>query len=81
MRYSTDAQRKQKTSEEGYPAKERVEPESMQGAPSASAASKDGRNDDNGYFSNLLERIVDRDNLNLAFKRVKANGAAMGWTE
>lgn len=78
MRYSTDAQRKQKTSNEGYPAKKRVEPEGMQGVPSASAASKNGRNDGNGYTDNLFERILDRDNLNLAFKQVKANGGSHG---
>jgi RNA-directed DNA polymerase len=32
----------------------------MQGAPSVSAASKNGRNSDNGYTGNLLEAIVDR---------------------
>lgn len=78
MRYSTDTQRKQKTSYEGCPAKNRVEPEGMQEALSVSAASKNGRNGDNGYSSNLLEAIVDRDNLNRAYKRVKANGGSPG---
>lgn len=78
MRYSTDTRRKQKTSEEGCPAKERVEPEGMQEVPSVFAASKNGRNDGNEYSSSLLERIVDRDNLNLAYKRVKANGGNPG---
>ncbi len=77
MRYSTDTQRKQKTSYEGWPAKTRVEPEGMQGAPSVSAASKNGRNGDNEYSGNLLEAIVDRDNLNQAYRRVKPTEAAM----
>ncbi|MDR9787665.1 MAG: hypothetical protein RJR37_10560 [Peptococcaceae bacterium MAG4] len=50
----------------------------MQGAPGVSAASKNGRNGDNGYSGNLLEAIVDRDNLNRAYKRVKANGGSHG---
>lgn len=78
MRYSTDTQRKRKTSNEGCPAKNRVEPEGMQGAPSVSAASEDGRNGSNECSGNLLERIVDRDNLNQAYKRVKANGGSHG---
>lgn len=78
MRYSTDTQRKQKTSNEGWPAKNRVEPEGMQGATSVPAASEDGRNDGNEYSSNLLENIVDRNNLNQAYKRVKANRGSHG---
>ena len=50
----------------------------MQGAPSVSAAARNGRNDGNEYSSNLLERIIDRDNLNYAYKRVKANGGSHG---
>lgn len=78
MRYSSDTQRKQKTSNEGWPAKNRVEPKGMQGAPSVSTASENGRNGGNECSGNLLERIVDRDNLNQAYKRVKANGGSHG---
>ena len=78
MRYSKDTRRKQKTSKEGWPAKNRVEPEGMPGGPSVSAASENGRNDDSEYSSNLLERIVDRENLNTAYKRVKANRGSLG---
>ncbi len=78
MRYSTDAPRKQKTSKEGWPAKNREEPEGMQGALSVSAASKNGRNGGNEYSGKLLEKIVDRNNLNAAYKRVKANGDSHG---
>lgn len=78
MRYSTDTQREQKTSNEGWSAKNRVEPEGMQGAPSVSAASEDGRNNGNEYSGNLLEKIVDRNNLNQAYKRVKANRGSHG---
>jgi group II intron reverse transcriptase/maturase len=50
----------------------------MQGVPSVSAASENGRNGGNVYSGNLLEKIVDRDNLNQAYKRVKANGGSHG---
>ena len=73
-----EAQRKQKTSYEGFPAKVGVEPQSMQEAPSVSTAAKKQRNDADEYASNLLERILDRDNLNRAYKRVKANRGAPG---
>jgi hypothetical protein len=49
LRYSTDKQRKQKTSHEGCPSENRVEPNGMQGAPNVSAASKNGRGYGNGY--------------------------------
>lgn len=78
MRYSTEMQRRQKTSNEGWPAKAGVEPRSMQGAPSISAASKKGRNDGSEYAGNLLEKILDRNNLNNAFKRVKSNRGSHG---
>ena len=78
MRYSTDTQRKQKTSEEGWSAKKRVEPEDMQGAPSVSAATKGGRDNGNEFASKLLKKIVDRENLNLAYKQVKANRGSQG---
>lgn len=78
MRYSTETQRKQKTSNEGWFAKAGVEPRGMQRAPSVPAASKKGRNDEGEYAGNLLEQILDRDNLNCAFKRVKSNKGSHG---
>lgn len=78
MRYWTDTRRKQKTLNEGWPAENRVEPEGMQGAPSVSAAFKNGGNGGNEYSGNLLEGIVDTENLNQAYKRVKANGGSHG---
>ena len=77
MRYSTDSRGKQKTSREGCPAKQRVEPEGKRGALSASAASASGRTGDL-QAHNLLERILDRENLNQAYRRVKANGGSPG---
>lgn len=78
MRYSKDMHRKQKTSKEGCPAEDKVEPEGMPGVPSVSAASENGRNDDSEYSSNLLARVVDRANLNTAYERVKANRGSHG---
>ncbi len=48
---------------------------------SVSAVSENGRNNDSEYSSNLLEGIVDRENLNTAYKRVKANGGSHGVDE
>ncbi len=73
-----EARRQQKTSYEGYPAKVGVEPRGMQEAPSGSTASKKQRNNASEHTSTLLERILDRDNLNRAYKRVKANKGAPG---
>ena|GEM_PF-1577794 len=78
MKYSKDTRGKQKTSKEDWPAKNRVEPEGMPGVPSVSAASENGRNDDSEYSSNLLEMVVERNNLNTAYKRVKANRGSHG---
>jgi group II intron reverse transcriptase/maturase len=50
----------------------------MQGVPSVFSASKDGRDGSSEYSGNLLEAIVARDNLNRAYKRVKANGGSPG---
>ncbi len=71
-------QRRQKTSYEGWPAEVRVEPGVKQGASSISAAAKNGRNDEQEYAGNLLEQILDRDNLNRAYKKVKSNKGSHG---
>lgn len=73
-----EAQRRQKTSYEGSPAKVGVEPQSMQEAPSAFTAYPNQRNGADEHTPNLLERILDRYNLNRAYKRVKANKGAPG---
>lgn len=79
MKDSTDMQRKRKTSKEGCPAKKRVEPQGMQEGRSVTAASANRRNDDNNAkASKLLEMIVDRQNLNQAYKQVKANQGSHG---
>lgn len=46
--------------------------------PSISFMSKEGRNDVNEYSSDLLERILSKDNMNNAYKKVKANKGSHG---
>lgn len=78
MRYSTEMRRKQKTSMEGWPTKGGVEPRSMWGVRSGFAASKNGKDNGNKSTGGLLEKILDRDNLNTAFKKVKSNKGSHG---
>lgn len=58
---------------EGYLQKDRVELKGYVGAPSISLTLEKGQNAKSKYDSELLERIIDRNNLNEAFRRVKAN--------
>jgi len=67
-------QREQKTAKAGYPCEGMVETESNKGARSIASletTEKDGA-------ESLLERVLHRDNLNAAYKRVKQNGGAAG---
>ena len=66
--------REQKTAKAGYPCEGMVETESNKGVRSIASletAEKDGA-------ESLLERVLHRDNLNAAYKRVKQNGGAAG---
>lgn len=63
---------------EGYLQQSRVEPKDNAGVRSISTASEKGRNNGSGYGEGLLERILDRDNLNRAYKKVKANKGSHG---
>ena len=56
----------------------RVELGSNVGVRSISSTSARGRNDVNGYASGLLEEILEPSNMNLAYKRVKANKGSYG---
>lgn len=78
MKDSKYTRGKQNTLKEYWLAKNWVEPEGMPGVPSVSAASENGRNDDKDYSSKLLERLVEKNNLNTAYKRVKANRGNRG---
>ena len=73
---SHEEQRQQPTSYEGSRQRVAVKPQGYVGAPSSSSAqldlsSREGQND-------LLERMLEGNNLRLAFKRVKQNGGAPG---
>ncbi|WP_446898325.1 group II intron reverse transcriptase/maturase [Clostridium sp. LBM24168] len=63
---------------EGYLQKDRVELKEYVGAPSISLTLKKQQNAKSRYNNELLERIVDRNNLNQAFKRVRANKGSHG---
>lgn len=63
---------------EGYLHKNRVELKDNVEAHSISSMSDKGRNDVNEYGSDLLEKILSRDNMNSAYKRVKANKGSHG---
>ena len=63
---------------EGYLQKSRVELKDKAGVRSILTASEEGRNDDSEYAGGLLEKILDRDNMNRAYKRVKANKGSHG---
>lgn len=63
---------------EGYLQEDRVELEGNAGALSISSTSEKEANDGKGYAKGLLEEILDRDNMNKAFKRVKSNKGKPG---
>jgi len=57
---------------------DRVELEEYVGVPSISLTSEKKQNAEIKYANGLLEKIIDRNNLNQAFKRVKANKGSHG---
>ncbi|MBZ9636539.1 group II intron reverse transcriptase/maturase [Clostridium sp. FP1] len=63
---------------EGYLQKDRVELEEYVGAPSISLTIEKRQNAENKYTNGLFERIIDRNNLNQAFKKVRANKGSHG---
>lgn len=63
---------------EGYLHGNRVELKSNVEVYSNSSMFNKGRNNVNEYSSDLLERILSRDNLNIAYKRVKVNKGSHG---
>lgn len=63
---------------EGYLYENRVELKDNIEVHSISSMSKEGRNDVNEYGNGLLEQILSKDNLNIAYKRVKANKGSHG---
>jgi len=63
---------------EGYLQEDRVELEDNAGALSVSSMSEKGANDGKGYAIGLLEEILDQDNMNKAYKKVKSNRGKHG---
>jgi RNA-directed DNA polymerase len=63
---------------EGYLQEDRVELEDNVGALSMSSTSEKDANNGREYPMKLLEKILDRDNMNRALKRVKANKGKPG---
>lgn len=63
---------------EDYLQENRVELKGNVEVHSISSMSKEGRNGGNEYVSDLLGQILSRDNLNNAYKRVKANKGSHG---
>ena len=76
MKDSQDMQRKQKTSYEGSIAKDRLETEGVQRVPSISVASS--KETSGAVSDDLMQRILSRDNLLLALKRVERNKGSHG---
>jgi RNA-directed DNA polymerase len=71
---------KQTTTPEGgdWPQEVGVELRGRAGVPSVSPASDRGRNDKPEVKEEMLERILSKDNLNQAYKKVKANKGSPG---
>lgn len=63
---------------EGYLQEDRVELESNAGALSMASTSEEEANDGKKYAMGLLEEILDRDNMNKAYKKVKSNKGKPG---
>jgi RNA-directed DNA polymerase len=63
---------------EGYLQEDRVELEGKAGALSTPSMSEKEANDGNVYTIGLLEKILDRDNMNMAYKKVVANKGKHG---
>lgn len=63
---------------EDYLYENRVELKANIKVPSIPYMSKEGRNDVNECGNDLLEQILSKDNMNNAYKRVKANKGSHG---
>lgn len=63
---------------ESYSSEGRVELKNKKKAPSISLTSEKKRDDENMYDGNLLEKILDRHNMNEAYRRVKKNKGSHG---
>lgn len=79
MKNSIGVRKLQTTSyKEGWTCEAEVELQDSMGAHSISTAFDGGKDDEKLYASSLLEKILERDNLNTAYKRVKSNKGSHG---
>lgn len=79
MKNSKEIRKLQTTSyREGWTCEGEVELQDSMGAHSVSRALDRGKDDEKLYTNNLLEKILEKDNLNRAYKRVKANKGSHG---
>ena len=79
MKDSKEMRKLQKTSyKEDWTWQVEVELQETMGVHSVSTASENGKDDGNLYTKNLLEKILDSENLRLAFRRVKSNKGSHG---
>ena len=79
MKDTTNCVENRQLHKEGYLQEDRVELEDNAGAFSISFMSEKETNGRNGYaIRGLLEEILDRDNMNRAYKRVKKNKGSHG---
>jgi RNA-directed DNA polymerase len=78
VKNSKDSRRQQTTSYEGWPKKVGVEPREESGALSNPAASSGRGNETQSDGQALMERIVAKDNMTAAFKRVTSNRGSHG---
>lgn len=78
MKNSIEIRRKQTTSYEGYSQEVRLETGDNGKVHSISEALDNGRNSESEYANNLMERILARTNMNIAYKRVVRNKGSHG---
>ena len=78
MKYTTKCNECSQLHTEDYLCEDRVEPERSMGVQSISFTSSKGQNDGNEYAGSLLDKILDRNNMNEAYKRVKSNKGSHG---
>lgn len=74
---SREERRQQKTPEGAYPREGVVKPQGPAGGPSSSPA-RSGESPRGDNDSGLMERVVERNNMLAALKRVEQNGGAAG---
>jgi RNA-directed DNA polymerase len=79
LKNSKEIRKLQKTSyKEDWTWQVEVELQETMGVHSVSTASKSGKDDEKLYANNLLEKILDSENLRMAFRRVKSNKGSHG---